>query len=455
MKRALPALALLAVLAGLRPVVFAQPLEPTTTFRVFLNDGRALASYGESTVVGQRVVFMLPVGDPAQHVELQLMSLPLTSVDMARTSRYTESVRAAHYAATRGEKDYAAMTAEVGRALDEIEGIKDAKKRLAVAEEARRRLVAWSAANYSYRAADIQELASLFDEVIAELRVAAGESKFSVNLVSGPVTQFETLQPPPSLRDSIAMALFAADAADQVDERAAILRTAAAAAADAPGAEDLRADVERRLNDEAAADRAYASLSTDLLGRADTAMQRGDVRAVAALGAEVSARDKALGSRRPPAVQALLDQLEAKLEATRAHRLALDHYEMVRGSLLAYERHVRPILSGVDGLTSVFDAIRDMSGPGFEWLQRTDVKLKRLSADLEAVKPPDDMKDVHATLVSAMRMAIQACGRRRQAIIAPNMSVAREGSAAVSGAQLLFATARESLVAQLYPPKIK
>src|SRR6185436_2862174 len=86
----------------------AQPQVPAT-FRVFLSDGRTLSSYGESTVVADRVVFMLPIGDLNAHFELQLMSLPASSVDVGRTIRYAESVRAAHYAATRGETDYAAV----------------------------------------------------------------------------------------------------------------------------------------------------------------------------------------------------------------------------------------------------------------------------------------------------------------------------------------------------------
>ena len=59
--------------------------------------------------------------------------------------------------------------------------------------------------------------------------------------------------------------------------------------------------------------------------------------------------DRDLGARRPQSVEALLAELAAVLESTRTHRAALDHYAMVRGSLLQYERTVRPVMSGLDG----------------------------------------------------------------------------------------------------------
>src|SRR5262249_16114639 len=131
--------ALMAAAPGLAGQTRAAPAT-TSTFRFFLSDGRSLPSYGESTVVADRVIFMLPIGDANAHVELQLMSLPASSVDVGRTVRYAESVRAAHYAATRGEADYAAITNELAGALESLTKMTDAKRRLAMAEDARGRL---------------------------------------------------------------------------------------------------------------------------------------------------------------------------------------------------------------------------------------------------------------------------------------------------------------------------
>ena len=67
-------------------------------------------------------MFTLLVSGTAGRNEMQLMSCRSRRVDVERTSRYAESMRAALYAATRGEADYAAVTEEVQRALDQLQG---------------------------------------------------------------------------------------------------------------------------------------------------------------------------------------------------------------------------------------------------------------------------------------------------------------------------------------------
>ena len=177
-------------------------IDAASMFRVFLMTGEALPSFGESAVVGDRVVFTIVVGDGSAKTALQLVSLPVATVDVSRTARYAESMRAARYAATHGEADYAAMTAEVERSVAQLTKIEDPKRRLAMAEEAKRRLLGWSQEHYSYRADDVQKLAGMFDEVIAELRAAAGESRFTFDLVAGSAAaQLEPLLPPPTLRE--------------------------------------------------------------------------------------------------------------------------------------------------------------------------------------------------------------------------------------------------------------
>src|SRR5258708_36151650 len=101
--------------------VLGQALEAGATFRVFLNDGHALPSYGEYALVGDRIVFVLPIGDPQVKVELQLMSLPVSSIDLPRTSRYADAMRARSYASSRGPAEYSAVAAEVSLALAELE----------------------------------------------------------------------------------------------------------------------------------------------------------------------------------------------------------------------------------------------------------------------------------------------------------------------------------------------
>jgi hypothetical protein len=435
-------------------VASAQEPDPGPIMRVFLKDGQALPSFGESAQVADRLVFTLVIGEAGGSPQLQLVSLPVSLIDLDKTARYGESVRASRYAATRGEIDYAAMTADISKALDELTKSTDPQQRLKIAEAARQRLIDWSRQSYGYRAADVQELTNLFDQVIAELRAAAGESRFSVDLSMGPAAPArEPLMKTPTLRESIELALAAVAATGDASGREAILNATLTAAADAPGVEDLRDDVARRLADERATDAAYASMSTDVLAKADAAAKTGDVKAVMALQQGVAAKDKALGARRPEETAALLKNLGTRLDAARARRLTLDHYAMLRPEMLAYERRARPALSALDGLRPIFEAIRDMTGPGFEWLMRADGRLKTLVPLMREMQVPEDLADVHATLTSAVTMAAEACSRRKLAVAANDMPLAREASAAAAGALMLAAEGRQELLARLYPPK--
>ncbi len=427
---------------------------PGTIYRVFLADGQALPSYGEAARVEDRVVFNLLIRRAGAEQQLQLVSLPLASVDMIRTAAYAESMQASYYAATRGEADYTAMTGDVRKTLDQIARTPDRAQRLQLAEQARQRLLTWSRENYRYREDDVQELVGLFEDLVNELRAESGQAAFSFDLVAGRgAAAREPLLPEPSPRESLTLAMAAARAADIAEERVAILRTAAAAAA-AAGITDLDGRVAAELNEEVRATATYRALTTEFTNRAAEALRRADVPAIDRLRTELLARDKQLGGRRPQQVAELLKELQAKLEATQAHRLALDHYAYVRASLLAYERRVRPALSGLDGLRPVLQYVRDMRSMAFERIETAVVRLVRFEQEASAVTPPDDLAAVHATLVSALRMAREAITRRRMAVVTNNVQADREASAAAAGALLLADRTRDDLVAGLYPPKL-
>src|SRR5690606_18459641 len=124
------------------------------------------------------------------------------------------------------------------------------------------------------RSDDIAELASLFDEVITELRIALREPPVEMALVARP-PRGEPLQPPPTLRESVALALSAAEVADVGAERVGILRHAARAAErmnDPAVARTIAAE----LDAEVQAGSAYAALIAALRGRAAAARSKGD-----------------------------------------------------------------------------------------------------------------------------------------------------------------------------------
>jgi hypothetical protein len=445
-----------SLVVGFESTTRAQAIDAGAVFRVFLKNGQALPSYGESAIVGDRIVFTLLVGAADARPTVQLMSLPADRVDLARTRRYADAMRARHYAATRGEVDYAAMTQEVQRTLAQLTSVQEPKKRLELAEQARTRLLSWATGTYGYRAREVRELTGLFDDVIAELRAAAGERKFAVELRSGPAElPPEPILGLPTLAESIALALEAARAADGDAERVAILRAAQALAATSDVSGELAAALRRELDTEANVAVAYTTLFSSVRARAEDARRRADVRGVEEAIAALKAGDRDLGARRPQTVDALLGELGSLLESTRTHRAALDRYAKVRGSLLQYERTVRPVMSGLDGAAPVLNAMRDMKYTAYERLERLTGRLAALRTALQTIAAPDDLADVHATLDSALKMASYAVARRRLAMSIMSEIIDREASSAAAGALMLSGRAREQLVARLYPPKTK
>ena len=430
-------------------------IDAGAVFRVFLKNGEALPSYGESAIAGDRVVFTLLVGTTEAARTMQLVSLPAATVDVDRTRRYADAIRLKHYAATRGDVDYAAMTQEVQRALTELTAISDPKKRLAMAEDARKRLTEWAASTYGYRAAEVQELVKLFDDVLNELRLAAGERQFSLELRTGTVPPPEPLLPLPTLSESIQFALAAAEAADSEEDRATILRAASALAAANPEAGDLRAAITKAVEAEARTTSAYTSLAAEMRAKAAEARKKGDLDALVAALATLRARDQELGGRRPQVVAEVSGEIDEMVTAVRAYHTAVERYLVVRRSLLNYEREVRPTLSAFDGLMPILSAIRDLKFTSYERVERAGVRLKTFAAALEQITPPAELADVHATFLSAVRMADHACARRRLAAAIQSKVVDDEASSAAAGAMLLAGQAREQLVVRLYPPKLQ
>jgi hypothetical protein len=111
-------------------------------------------------------------------------------------------------------------------------------------------------------------------------------------------------------------------------------------------------------------------------------------------------------------------------------------------------------MSGFDGMRPMLEAIRDMRGTPFERLTIAYERLRAFAADLARVTPPTDLADVHATLSSSVHMAVEACERRRRAVIVASLADARDASSAAAGAVLLADQARQSLVRRLFPPRI-
>ena len=152
--------------------------------------------------------------------ELHLATVPASQVDWERTERYALALRAQSYAVTRGEADFARLSDEVARTLNAIASMKDPAERLAHAETARRTLSSWPGAHFGYRAVEVREILGMLDEVIIDLRSAAGLPGTSLALIAPPpVLPDEPLLPPPTDAEIAEQLLTAADLAATPAER--------------------------------------------------------------------------------------------------------------------------------------------------------------------------------------------------------------------------------------------
>jgi hypothetical protein len=433
---------------GVLAAAASQPSELGSIYRVFLKNGDALPSYGEAAIVGDRIVFNLSIGGVDGPLTLQLISLPASTVDLERTNRYADSMRAAFYAATRGPAEYEAMTAALSRDLDTLAATPDRRRQLAIAEDLHQRLAVWPRAHFFYRMADVEKLFALVGDVVDELKAAVGEKTFALELTAGPrVPLREALLPAPRRKEAVELSLSASEAADIGEDRIAILRAAASVAP--PDDPALAAAVRRRLDEELRAGTAYSALAENVRERARTAVTRGDVPGVDRLQTEVLTRDQQLGFRRPQVVQSLVAELRAAREDAVARRETLDRYVAVRGRLLEYELAIRPALSALDGLQSVLLYVRDNRTVSFERVVAAQSRFERVLSQVQGVQPPVEASGIHATLVSAMRMAVEACLKRREAAATTAMPTVRAASAAAAGALLLGERARADLVDSL------
>ncbi len=450
--------ALIVLLAALATAGSAAAEPPAVYYRVFLTNGSSLASYGEFARVADRVVFSMPLGGSDTAPALQLVSIPAATVDWAATEQYADSARAAHYARTRGEQDYAALNAEVAAALNDIAMTEDPSLRLRIADVTRRRLGEWSRDSYGYRSRDVSELSSMLDEVAAELRASAGSERgFDLQLVAMVMPPPAVpLLPPPSLRESAEQAIAAATLATDSGERKGLLVAVERALAGVTDewATTLAARARRDIDAEEAIDRSYGSLAQSAVSRARSRAAAADVRGVQGVIAEVLSQDDRLGRRRPAEVSALLATLDVRLDAARRLRLARDSWQLRLADYRTYRQNMAEGLRVVHGLRRVVDDIKELAGPPRAVLLRAELRTSEAALLISRVTPPPELAPVHALYVSAVQLVASACRQRLDAIYRGDEQTAWSASSAAAGAQMLLDRAQEDLTRWLRPPSL-
>ncbi len=436
----------------------AQDVAPPL-LRVFLTDGTALTSFGEWVRMDDRVVFSLPLSaDPTP--ELQLVTLAAGRVDWPRTERYAATARGVHYVSTRAENDYAQFSNQVAAVLTGIAREPAASRRLAMAESARKAMAAWPGDHHGYRATDVQQMLSLIDEVIGELRAAAGQDSFELELsATTPPLPAETLLPPPTAAELAEQLLAASTLAEPADRGTLLQRLVqfidrAAALLPASWATRVRGTALGTLAADRAVDAAYTRLSTQTLAAARRHAQAADVRAIDRVRAETLKRDTALGAKRPAEVAALLAALDADAETARRLRLARDQWHLREPEYRSYRRAVLPALRELQRATAPLEDIREQAGPPPATLKRVIARFFRARPAVKGTRPPAALASPHALLQSAWDLADNAFALRLRAVESGDSARAAEASAAAAGALMLMARAREDIDKVLTPPAL-
>ena len=428
-------------------------------FRLFLHDGSTIASYGEFVRVGDDVVVTMPLGSDPVKPQLQLVTVPATTVDWPRTDKYSASVRYHHYAATRGEDDFAVLSAEVAAVLNEIGFTADRAKALRIADDARRMLAGWPAAHFGYRAEDVRDIITLIDEAAATIGGGSGALQLSLVAMPTPV-DVEPVLAMPTPREQVRRLVMLADATGPT-ERVALLR-AALAVMDDPGSgisesesADLRAELDARIDREQEIDGSYARLAQRLVGRAQQAASRARVIEVERVIDAVSAEDEKLGRRRPQTVRALREELDARLEAARDLRLRRDQWSTRRAIQREYVERISVQVSRLVKARSALVAIRRLAGPSPSKLRALQRSLAGGVERLQETIPPEGLRSAHDLLLAAWRFAESAVDVRHQAVLSGQMPTAWQASSAAAGSLLLLDRAQSDIREALEPPRLK
>jgi hypothetical protein len=440
--------------------------DDATLFRLFLKDGTALVSYGEFARVGDRVIFSIPTSAPDANPTLHVVNMAADRVDWERTNRYADSARATHYITTQAETDYAAISNEVARTLNEVAVAPSAAGRLALIEHARKALGDWPRSHFNYRAAEVRQMLTLLDEAIADLRASSTPGRFDLSLTAfaaeSPV--LEPLLPPPTLKDAIDQTLLAARVSDSAVERETLFDAALASldrgagALPADWAKTTRAETAAALEIERQVDRTYQLLSGRMLAQGQQRARRADVRGLEDVLASIRRRDARLGHKRPDEIHSLVTAVQEQLDAARLLRLARDRWALRAPDFRKYHAAISApvdLFAAVARVKPALEDIKGLAGSTPAALTAIGRAAAQIIKRASAIAPPEELRPAHALLVSAAQMADNAARIRREAVLAADMARAWDASSAAAGALMLAARARSEIQMVLRPPELR
>ncbi len=443
----------------------AVPSSPVAAllFRVFLSDGRVLSSYGEWARLGDRVIFSMPTQLTRDPIELQLVTIPAQRVDWPRTESYAESVRAAAYVASRGDDDFLAFSTDLAKVLNEVANIQDPAARLATAERARQKLDDWPRSHYGYRVGEVRDALAVLDEVIAQLRLSMGITRFDLSLSANaplPAPPPPPL-PPPSDAELVEQFAAAAAVADSPDERVSLLQTVmrlidrAVGLMPAEWAARMRGTTGDELERERRAEKAYDELRTRTLEDAAKLASRGNMSDLERLRDRVREEDRRLGGQRPGDIASLLATIDLQTAAVIGAREARNDWRRRAPIHRRYRRSTNGAFKVFSDALPALEQIKAMSGPPANGIASLTKRLSAAGRNFIKVIAPPELASGHAMAASAWELADRALRLRLDAVSANSVDVAQRASSAAAGALMLYQRARADQRAIMEPPATK
>ena len=432
-------------------------------FRVFLSDGRVLSSYGEWARLEDRVIFSMPAQLTRDPVELHLITIPSQRVDWPRTEAYAESVRAAAYVATRGDADFAAFSSELAKTLNDVAQIQDPAARLATAERAREKLADWPRSHYGYRVTEVRDALAVLDEVIAQLRVSMGITRFDLSLsANAPLSE----PPPPPLppptdaelvEQFVAAASIADSPIDCISLLQTVLRLIDRAIGMMPGewAARMRGTVGSDLERERRVEKAYDDLRTNTLSEAGKLAARGKMSDLERLRDRVREEDRRLGGHRAGDVAALLATIDLQTASAIASRDTRKEWERRAPIFRRYRRSTNGAFKTFGDALPALEQIKTMNGPPVTTIASMTKRLGSASRGFRKVTAPNELAPAHALIASAWELADNAFRLRLEAVSANSVDVAQRASSAAAGALMLYQRARADQLSVMEPPSTK
>jgi hypothetical protein len=432
-------------------------------FRVFLSDGRVLSSYGEWARIDDRVIFSMPAQLTRDPIELHLVTISSRHVDWPRTEQYAESVRAAAYAASRGDTDFTAFSADVAKVLNDVAKIKDPAARLETAERARQKLADWPAQHYGYRNNEVRDALGVLDEVIAQMRASAGMTRFDLSLSANaplPAPPPPPL-PPPTDAELAEQFVAAASIAETPAERIGLLQTVMRLIDRAIGllpgewATRMRATAGGELDRERTTEKAYEELRTRTLQEATRLALKGRSSDLEKLRDKVRAEDQRLGGRRTGEIAALLTTIDLEAAAAITYRDAKREYDRRAPAFRKYRRSTNTAFKVFKDATVALEQVKSMSGPPVTTIVPLTRRLAHVNKGFRKVQPPEELAQGHALIASAWELADNAFRLRMEAVSSNNIDTAQRASSAAAGALMLYQRARAEQLTAMEPPSAR